>query len=436
MPANIPTSSHLTDIQKRVLVFSSDILPYPGLPTVGSGLRAWGLGQGLMSCGHEVTFSIPQAALEGRRHLVPPEVADLAWEHHTFTNVVRKAAPDVVVVCGWPLMTSFPADRLDIPVVLDQHGPHMLERQFQQFGDPDENAQRKINALSKADYFLCAGQKQWHYFQNWLEKAGWSEEERQRCSGFIPVSLSPDLPDRNPGSELAFVYGGVFLPWQDPTNGLFGLIHAMEKYQRGRLYLFGGKHPVYPVSSGIFEELLQQLTQSEYVVAPGMVSHDDLIRQYSQSHVAIDVMKRNPERELAFTTRTVEYLWCGLPVLYQNYAELSDYIQSYDAGWLVNPDSIDEIEVALTEIFENPDLVAQRSKNARRLVRQELTWDKTIDPLNHFVRHPTRRHHDAPGEPLIVQNAKYLLEEAWFHYRRNGIAGLWKEGWSFLRRQF
>lgn len=29
------------DIPRRVLVISSDILPYPGLPTVGSGLRAW-----------------------------------------------------------------------------------------------------------------------------------------------------------------------------------------------------------------------------------------------------------------------------------------------------------------------------------------------------------------------------------------------------------
>jgi glycosyltransferase involved in cell wall biosynthesis len=427
---------HPTSNLKRVLVFSSDILPYPGLPTVGSGLRAWGLGQGLMSRGHEVLFSIPQAALESRRHLVPPEVVELAWEHHTFMNVVRKANPDVIVVCGWPVMTSFPADRLDIPVVLDQHGPHMLERQFQNFGDPEENAGRKLNALKKADFFLCAGEKQWHYFQDWLDRAGWSSTERESCSGYIPVSLSPDLPDRNPGSSLTFVYGGVFLPWQDPTGGLFGLIKAMEKYQRGQLYFFGGKHPVYPVSSGIFEDLLRQLTQSPYVVASGMVSHDELIEHYSQAHVAVDVMKRNPERELAFTTRTVEYLWCGLPVLYQDYAELSDYIKKYDAGWLVNPDSDAEIAQALAEIFENPDLVAQRSDNARRLVREELTWDKTIDPLHAFICRPTRRHHNRPTEPLFVQNARYLMGEAWFHYKRNGIAGLWKEVWSFLRRQF
>jgi len=46
---------------------------------------------------------------------------------------------------------------------------------------------------------------------------------------------------------------------------------------------------------------------------------DKLINEYTGASVAWDVMARNPERELAFTSRTVEYL--GLPVVYNNYAE-------------------------------------------------------------------------------------------------------------------
>ncbi|RMF01025.1 MAG: glycosyltransferase, partial [Chloroflexi bacterium] len=291
----------------------------------------------------------------------------------------------------------------------------------------------------KADFFVCAGQKQWAYFQEWLAKAGWTDEERQARSGYIPVSLSPDLPERKStaeSGELTFVYGGVFLPWQDPTGGLFGVIRAMEARGRGKLCFFGGKHPVYPVSSGIFEELLQKLTQSPQVEAPGMVSHDELIERYTRAHVAIDIMKRNAERELAFTTRTVEYLWCGLPVLYQDYAELSDYIREYDAGWVVNPDDQTAIDAALAEMFERPELVVRRSRNAQRLVQEKLTWDKTIGPLEQFIIRADRRTHPKPREPLVVQNARYLIGEAWFHYRRTGLGGLWKEGRAFVRRQF
>lgn len=423
------------DLPRRVLVISSDILPYPGMPTVGSGLRAWGLGQGLKSRGHEVLFSMPRAALKGRKDIVPPEVVELAWEHDTLARVVRAAEPDVVVVCNWPVMDLLPTELLRVPVILDQHGPHYLEREYQKFGNSADNAQRKINALRKADFFTCAGEKQLAYFQSWLEQAGWTEQERRERTAAIPVSLSPDLPERHPRDELTFVYGGVFLPWQDPSNGLSALVQALERRNYGKLYFFGGKHPVYPVDPGIFDSLLAQLKKSSRVVTPGMVPHDDLVAEYTRAHVAMDLMKRNPERELAFTTRTVEYLWCGLPVIYHDYAELSDYIREYNAGWVVDPEDREAIAAVLDEIFEHPEQVIERGRNAQRLVRERLTWDKTITPLDSFVRHPRMRPHDPPGKRIVVRNMRYLLNEAWFHYRRGGLGTLWKESWTFLKRR-
>ena len=119
--------------------------------------------------------------------------------------------------------------------------------------------------------------------------------DRERAPGrsaAIPVSLAPDLPERHPDDELSFVYGGVFLPWQDPTLGLSALVDVLNRRGYGKLYFYGGRHPVYPVDPGIFDRLLADLTQSPQVVAPGMVSHDDLIARYVRSHVAIDVMAR------------------------------------------------------------------------------------------------------------------------------------------------
>lgn len=422
-------------VPRRVLVVSSDILPYPGMPTVGSGLRAWGIGQGLMSRGHEVLFSMPRAALTGREVIAPPEVVELAWEHHTLAAIVRAAEPDVVVVCNWPIMDLLPTELVGVPVVLDQHGPHYLEREYQRFGDSDDNARRKINALRKADFFTCAGEKQLAYFQSWLERAGWTEKERREQAAAIPVSLSPELPEHHPGDKVTFVYGGVFLPWQDPATGLSTLVAELDRRDKGKLYFFGGKHPVYPVDSGIFDALLAQLRKSPHVVASGMVSHDELIAKYARAHVAMDLMKRNPERELAFTTRTVEYLWCGLPVIYNDYAELGDYIREYDAGWIVNSEDREAIVAVLDEIFEHPARVVERSHNAQRLVRERLTWDKTITPLDAFVRHPRMRPHDFPRDRLVVRNLRYLLHEARFHYQRRGLKALIRESAAFLRRQ-
>lgn len=378
-------------LPRRVLVVSPDLLPYPGLPTVGSGLRAWGLGQGLISRGHEVIFSMPRLAANGREADVPPDVLKMAWEPLTLPEVIRAADPDVVVVSGWPIMRFLPAEPLTVPVVLDQHGPHILERSFQKYGKHDHNVAEKLAALRRADFFLCAGEKQLAYFRPWLRRAGWSEAEAETLSAAIPISLSPELPERQPAEELSFVYGGVYLPWQNPSAGLSALDEALRRHDRGRLYLYGGRHPTIPIDPGLFEPLVEKLQQNPRVTVPGLVPHNQLIDRYRRAHVALDVMQRNAERELAFTTRTVEYLWCGLPVIYHDYAELSDYIREYEAGWTVDPEDPEALRRVLDTVFSQPEEVARRGQNARRLVRERLTWDRTIEPLDHLVRYPRFR---------------------------------------------
>jgi GT2 family glycosyltransferase len=426
------------NVPRRVLIISSDILPYPGLPTVGSGLRAWALGQGLKSAGHEVAFSMPRAALVGRESLVSPEVAHLAWDQESLVEVVREADPDIVVVCNWPILDWLPTELLPMPIVLDQHGPHLLEREYQHFGNQHDNAQRKINAVQKADFFSCAGKRQLAYFQAWLERAGWTEQERRERASVIPVSLSPDMPAHLARGELTFVYGGVFLPWQDPSAALSGLVEALDQRQTGVLHIFGGHHPFISIDSGVFDTLVEQLSKSPRVVRHAMTPHAELISHYTGAHVAIDVMQRNPERELAFTTRTVEYLWCGLPVIYNDYSELSEHIREYDAGWLVDPTDRHALAGVLNEIFEHPEQAAQRSRNAQCLVRDRFTWDRTIAPLDAFVRHPRMRQHARPKPTprTIARSAPYLLKTAWAMYRQRGPGAVWQTGRRFLSRQF
>jgi GT2 family glycosyltransferase len=435
----LDVQSIFCSVPRRVLVISSDILPYPGLPTVGSGLRAWGLGQGLTCRGHEVVFSMPRAALTGREHLVSGAIADLAWEHHTLLSIVRRVDPEVIVVCNWPILDMLPSEGLTVPVILDQHGPHLLERHYQKFGDTQDNVRGKLNALRKADFFTCAGNRQLEYFKGWLARAGWSEAEIRDQAAAIPVSLSPELPEHHPAEEVTLVYGGVFLPWQDPSAVLTAVVEELERRRTGRLFFFGGKHPVYPVDTGIFQTILDKLQQSDRVTAPGMVAHDALLACYASAHVAVDVMQRNSERELAFTTRTVEYLWCGVPVLYHDYAELSDYIREYEAGWLVNPEDADAVRHTLRHIFDHPEEVAARSRNAQRLVRERLTWDNTITPLDSFVRLPRMRWHPPRAQSAVahgMDEARYLLGVAWNLLRQKGPATLWREGWTYLRRRF
>jgi glycosyltransferase involved in cell wall biosynthesis len=315
-----------------------------------------------------------------------------------------------------------------------------LERQYQNFGDQSDNARQKLAALAKADRFTCAGAKQLGYFQTWLTKAGWTDAERAESAASFPVSLDPRMPVRDYAMSdgPVFVYGGVFLPWQDPSIGLDALVRALAARDSGRLMFFGGKHPVYPVDPGKYDQILAAISGNARVSAPGMVPHDTLIENYTRAHVALDLMQRNPERELAFTTRTVEYLWCGLPVIYNDYSELSDLIREYDAGWIVDPADKAATERVIADIFDHPEQIAAKGRNAQRLVSEKLNWEVTGAAIDRFVRMPRMRQHAA--EPLSsimlrTRTLRYLAGEARRHYKLHGARGLWREGTAFLKRQ-
>lgn len=415
----------------KVLVISSDILPLPGLPTTGAGLRAWGIGQGLAARGHTVVYSMPATALEGRQ-IADETICEYAWTGPSLSRIIRLADPDVVIACNWPVAANL--HDCPVPLVLDQHGPHLLERQYQAaFRGFEENARAKRLALSKADYFSCAGDLQRLYFLPWLMQAGFQFDDGRVCS--IPISLSPDLPLHDFSNEVTFVYGGVFLPWQDPRAGLQEVLTQLQQRDQGCLKFFGGKHPVYPVDTGLFEELRTHLEHHPRVQVQPMVARDELIETYRHAHVAIDLMARNPERELAFTTRTVEYLWCGLPVIYSDYAELSRYIREYRAGWTIDPNDGAALHAAVSEVFEQPDRVREYSRNAQRLVRERLTWDRTIKPLDAICRAPTRRERVKTAAALPETQSAYLFGKAWGLLRHKGPGTVLREARAYLRWQ-
>jgi glycosyltransferase involved in cell wall biosynthesis len=421
---------------KRVLIVSGDILPLPGFPTTGAGLRAWGLGKGLETYGQEVIFSMPALYLD-KVQQAPKEITDYAWRVGKVKQVIQKARPDMVVFCHWPAVQI--EKKLDIPTVLDFHGPHLLEREIQGYNNRAANVQAKIDAIRKADFFTCAGEKQRLYFLSWLIAAGISVSEQSIAS--IPISLSPDLPVHAPSNgQPVFVYGGVFLPWQNPAAGLRTLVRSMEAREYGQLKFFGGRHPVYAEQIGnleLFEALEQELMRSPRVQCMGFVPHDELVGEYLRAHVALDVMARNPERELAFTTRTVEYLWCGLPVIYHDYAELSDLIREYQAGWVVDPADVAQIQAAIDQALTCPDEVHRRSENAQRLVRERLTWDKAIAPLDTFCHDPWRQEPlSLPGEDDSPKNLPTLAREVLYHLRHGGVRAMAYYALGFLQKRF
>ena len=127
-------------------------------------------------------------------------------------------------------------------------------------------------------------------------------------------------------------------------NHFFSACKQVKERDLGQVKIFGtphstsGKSPEQLLISEMYKKVQSLSESSSRIDVGGYVSRDELLGIYSKASVALECMKYNLERELAFTTRTIEYLWCGLPVLYNDFSEISGHIADYDAGWAVDPD--------------------------------------------------------------------------------------------------
>ncbi|MDP8256723.1 MAG: glycosyltransferase, partial [Candidatus Alcyoniella australis] len=382
-------------MKRHVLIVTGEMLPLPGKAVCGGGLRVFSLGQGLKTFGHRVTYSLPSELVNGDGDL-PDSIKKYAHTPESLNRLIVDLGPDVVLFEQWGLATYL--DDVKVPVVIDLHGSLALENSFKGQGNFTTDALSKIQTLQKADLLICPGKMQQTYFLSWFMLAGAEPREAQVL--VVPLGMDPKLPKRRrrpKDAGASFVYGGINWPWIDPDPGLDLLAASVARSKGARLELFVGEapvdydHPLYRNNRGIFTDVGEKLAHRKNVQLQGLVSHDELIEAYLGADVAYDLFQPNNERRLAVTTRTVEYLWCGLPVIYGDYAELSAPIREYDAGWVIPPDDEAAIKETIKLIVADPDAVRAKGENARRLVRERYTWDRTVAPLARWVDKPVRR---------------------------------------------
>ncbi|MGI8905656.1 MAG: glycosyltransferase family 4 protein [Candidatus Sumerlaeaceae bacterium] len=375
----------------RVLVLTTEPLPLPGTATTGAGLRAWGLAEGLRSAGMDVIIGTPIYG-DDESPAPDPVVSHVRiFRRNAIAKLLDEVHPDVLVLQHWGMAAEVP--ELSIPLVLDLAGPHLLERKYWGSANPEHDLQEKLSAIRRADFITCSGYYQRHYFYPYLEMAGY--DTARFPVPVIPFSVPPAASEKQPAAaNLAgptFVYGGAFLAWQDPTRAITWLLQEMDDVGRGRLLFYGGSHPVLDASAAKFTELVDMLSNHPRVDMRGWKPFDELLQEYrAEGHVALDLMTRNPERELAFTTRTMIYLHCGLPVIYNDYSEVSQLIHNAKAGWTLDPDDEHAFRTLAKRILSGKEALAELSVNAVQL-STEYDWTKTVTPLLDFCTMPKMR---------------------------------------------
>ena len=363
----------------KILFFTTDLPPILGVPTNGTSLRAAGFIAGFNALGHEVVVSTPRSAIESFKKTTAFEgsskeikialdrLAELSFCNRTQSAIVARIKPDIIFCGHWPAVMFSTKPRQ--PLIVDLAGPHLLERHFQGSQNHDAAVVAKLNTLSMADLCVVSGPSQRRYFLSFLMRTGMDRPEERLVE--IPMAYADPPLFRTPRQDSSnyprIIFGGVFLPWQDPSFALRKTVEVLERRGKGRLILVGGPHPSYDIDSGIYKQLFEDLSQSKFVEAHPMLPLADFTAKLREADVALDLMGWNLERELAVTIRTTSYLWSGLPVIYNEFADLGQTITRYGAGWAAAPNELDAI---LNQIIDDPEDLAHRASAATKLATE------------------------------------------------------------------
>jgi phosphatidylinositol alpha-1,6-mannosyltransferase len=130
------------------------------------------------------------------------------------------------------------------------------------------------------------------------------------------------------------------------------------------------------------EQQSQSLNLTPHVEFAGRVSEERLANLQAEADIFL-----HPQINLSgdkdfegFGLAIAEAMACGIPVVAGNEGAPKEFVQHGVTGFLVDG-SPQEIADATSQLFEDRELRQRIGQNAKRWVRDNLSWDKHIRPF-------------------------------------------------------
>lgn len=421
----------------------------------GPAIRAWNIAR-VLSREHEValmtTTRLDHVEAPFRLHLVRPGETAAFAELHEWS--------EVVVFQGHAL-DQFEALRTTSKVlVADIYDPMHLEmlEQGRELARATwelrvSTATRVLNdQFALADFFLCASERQRLFYLGQLAGLGRITpamyEEDPHLRGLLDVApfglpQSPPVHERKavkgvlPGIEdgdRLIIWGGGLYSWFDPKTLIRAVAALVERRPGARLFFLGTKHPgveemgIVRESFDVAREL--GVLDSAVFFNEEWVQYDDRQNYLTEADAGVSTHMSHLETTFSFRTRILDYLWAGLPMVVTEGDSFAELVEEEALGLVVPAQDVTALALALERVLYDDDFAAAARRNVER-VREDFAWEKSLAPLEAFVRSPHRAiDHADSREDRSAQRGRrkpYGLGHDrrmfWHYLRAEGLGG-------------
>jgi glycosyltransferase involved in cell wall biosynthesis len=192
---------------------------------------------------------------------------------------------------------------------------------------------------------------------------------------FQPFPRTPDPC----GAAMRIVYFGTLAAWQGVELGIRALAQINSQVDATLTILGAG--------TGRQREALTQLAAklaigSRVTVLPPVTQAElaDLLRNYDVVLVPLTVSDRNTVQGCC-PLKILEGMACGAPVVATDLPVVRELGCDGEHFLLVRPGSVDHIAETLIRLISDPELSRRISKQARKQVEQNYSWERSGEAL-------------------------------------------------------
>lgn len=399
----------------RVLLISHDIV---GDAMAGPGIRYLTLAR-VLARRVPLTFAIP--------NLVPPSLAREPFPVHTYArrawaSLEALARESDVIVFNTDIASDFPElAALPASLVVDAYDPMLAEGLAMMANAPMDQQMawwRARHADLRAqwqvgDFFICASERQRDWCLGVLEHAGRinpravaQDPSLRRLVDVVTYGVDDDISGRDAarnvlrgvwpgigGDDRLVLWGGGLWPWLDPLTAIHAMAVVARVRDDARLVFPGTRHPNpdvagMPTHAGAARALAADLGLAGRTVLFGdWVPYADWPAVLRECDLALSLHHNTYETRLAFRSRTMGYVWAGLPVVASRGDATGDLIAAYGLGELVEPGDAGAVAGAILRLL---DTRRETFASAFARARHDYAWERAAAPLIRFCEAPWR----------------------------------------------
>ncbi len=391
--------------RNHILVISHDII---GSHMAGPGIRYYHLAR-VLAREFPVTLAAP---LDSNL----PHLNDFAWvlyrsgQDPLLEQTIRQVQ---VVLVPAVSLTQIPSlYQTQAALVIDGYDPIVAETLYLSKLDASRQQIALTRAYLAGDFFICGSERQRDWWLGILEANGRINAQTydedlsfRKLIDTVPFGLPVDPPRHTrqtikgiwrgiENDDRVILWGGGLWSWLDPFTAIRAVAQVRQKRRDVKLIFPGVRHPnptmaQIPTHAQAARDLAQQLGLLDRVVFFGeWHPYDDWQNVLLESDIAL-MLDRNDslETRLAFRSRVLDYIWAGVPVVATCGDATSELIAQNKLGILVDAENVDEAAQAILRLLDTPrEAMAKRFRQAR----VGLTWERVVQPLIEFCRHPRR----------------------------------------------